>query len=432
MATEIAGPDQKSGLRHNRDYWWFWFGQTISALGDDVFTVTLTLWIATVVVGDEPWAPLAVAGVLVAETVPIMLLSLVAGVYADRWNRRRIMLAADAVRCVLVAGLAVVVFIGPALPRGVVLAITWTVSALVSAAAQFFGPARFGMLGAVVDDADRERAASIATGSTALTGIIGPSLGAVLLVVAGAQWAMLLNAASFAVSFFAVAKMRTGRGPAPPAAAAHAPFWRELMEGFRYLAGNRMLKVLLITTTTVTAVTSCLAPLEVFFVTENLNGSPAVYGIIETAAGVGVLAGAAVTAIFVKPFRAASVYAYAIVASGVLLACYSRMTTPLGAIVIMFVAGFPLAAQSSMTGPLMLRATPAQLLGRVSTAFQPINEIASLVTLSLAAWLASSVLRDLDATVLGVHLGPIDTILLAAGVLTVLTGFAAAWAFRRA
>jgi MFS family permease len=392
----------------------------------------MTLWVATVVARGEAWAPLAVAGVMVADTLPVMFLSLIAGVYADRWNRRRIMLTADAARCVLIAGLAGVVLVEPLLSRGAVLAVTGTIAALVSTANLFFNPARFGMLGAVVHDQDRERAASLTTGTSALAGIIGPSLGAVLVVVAGAQWAMLLNAASFAVSFGAVAMMRTGRDrtTASSTITTRPGLWHELMEGFRYISGNRTLKVVLFTTVAISASTSSLGPLEVFFVAQNLHGSPTVYGVLTTVASVGALVGAALTVAFAKRLPAAAVYAYSLVASGVLLICYSRMTTPLGGIVVMFIAGLPLAAMSAMTGPLMLRSTPAHLLGRVSTAIQPVTEVASLVTMTVAAWLASSVLHDLNATISGVHFGPIDTIFMVAGVAVAVAGFGAARAFR--
>jgi MFS family permease len=417
-------------LRHNRDYGWLWLGQAVSLLGDEVFVITIMLWVGTVVVGDLPWAPLAVAVVMVAEALPVMLFSLIAGVYSDRWNRRRIMLVTDAARCILIGGLAGVAIAGPAVPQGVLFAATAAVGMLVSTATVFFNPARFGLLGAVVADADRERMASVATGTAALTGIIGPSLGAVLFVMAGVQWAMLLNAASFAVSFVAVARVRTGRNAvAADATAARPSMRRELMTGFRFLAGNRSLKILLFTSIAITAGTSWLGPLEVFFVTQNLHGSPEVYGLLTTAASVGALAGAALTAAFAKRLRPTAVYAYALVAAGVLIIGYSRLTTPIGAIIVMFVLGFPLAAMSSMIGPLMLRSTPAHLLGRISTAFRPVNEATSLASLSLAAWLASTVLHDLNVTVASVHFGAIDTIFMGSGIVLVITGIAAGRAF---
>jgi MFS family permease len=382
-------------------------------------------------VADGQTWPLAVAAVMMAETVPIVFLSPIGGVFADRWDRRRTMLVADAVRFCMIGALALVAFEGPALSPGVLLGITCTVGALTATASQFFNPARFGLLGAVVADVDRERVASITTGTAALAGIIGPSLGAVLLVTTGAQWAIGLSAASYAVSFFAVAMVRKKRVSATPEQVGEqGSVWHELITGARYFAGNRLLKVLLFTTVAVTMGVSWLGTLEVFFVTQNLHGGPELFGILATVSSVGTLAGAALTAAFAKRLRATSVYAYSLVASGVVLICYARMTSPLGAVIIMFLAGFPLAAMNSMIGPLMLRSAPAHLLGRISTVFQPATHLTSLASVWLGAWFASTVLRDMDVTVSGLHFGPIDTIILAAGVVIATAGLGAARAFR--
>lgn len=430
MVTEkLSG---ESGLRHNRDWWWLWFGQAISVLGDEVFAVTLTLWIATVVLAGEQSAPLAVTAVVMAETLPVILLSPIAGVCSDRWNRRRIMLTADAVRFVLIAVLAGIVFAAPALAHGPLLVITWTVTALASGARQFFNPARFGMLVAIVPDPDRERAASIAMGTQALAGIAGPSLGAILLVTAGAGWAMLLNAGSFLVSFVAVAKVRTGaRGDRPATPAARPGMWQEFTEGLRFMAGNRTVKVVVLTTAGVWAASSGLDPLEVFFVIENLGGSAELFGVLGTVASVGAVAGAALIAAFSKRLPAQKVYAYGVIATGVALVCYSRMTTPNGALIVMVVYGMTLAAVESLFGPLLMRSTPEHLLGRVSSALTPISQVASMVMMWVMVWLASTVLRDLDVSVSGLHFGPIDTIFTAGGVLIVLTGLLTARALRR-
>jgi MFS family permease len=149
------------GLWRNRNFRWLWFGQAVSTLGDEVYDITMVLWVATVIARNEPWAPMAVAGLALAVLVPTLLFSLIGGVYADRWDRRRTMLAADAVRAVLTGCLCVLAVAGPALSRPVLLTAVYFLAGLTRIAALFFDPARYGLLAAVVDDADRERMGSI-------------------------------------------------------------------------------------------------------------------------------------------------------------------------------------------------------------------------------------------------------------------------------
>jgi MFS family permease len=100
-ATPTA-PAKKPGLFINRNFGLLWIGQTISYVGDFVFDTTLVFWIATSLVRGQSWAPLAVSGVLLAVSVPVFAVGPLAGVFVDRWDKRRTMLAMDALRAMLV------------------------------------------------------------------------------------------------------------------------------------------------------------------------------------------------------------------------------------------------------------------------------------------------------------------------------------------
>jgi MFS family permease len=82
-------------LRQNRNFQRLFLGQSISIIGDSVFIVTVMLWIATRIAAGERWAPAAVSGALIASAVPALAVGPFAGVWVDRWNRRRTMLTAD-------------------------------------------------------------------------------------------------------------------------------------------------------------------------------------------------------------------------------------------------------------------------------------------------------------------------------------------------
>jgi MFS family permease len=414
-------------LRHNRGYRRLWLGQAVSLLGDEVLDTAIMLWLG-LTVGGESWGPAAVGGVAVARVVPILLFSLLGGVYSDRWDRRRTMLAMDAVRGVLVLGLTILLLAGAGLPVVARLTAVYTVVALCAVAAQFFNPARYGLLATVVADVHRERMASVITGTSAVAAIIGPALAAGLLVVAGVQWSLLVTAAGFAVSYAAVAGL-----PAPPVPSTpkgKPAVWRDLGTGLKFFAGNRVLKVMLITTILVAGAVAAINTLDIFFVTRNLHAPVGIYGVLSGAFGVGLVIGSALAALFASRLRAARVYTYGYLLVGLLIVAYSRTTTPPVAIVVLCLVGIPTAAVDSMVGPLIMRATPTELMGRVSSVFQPISNIASLLSVALTAWLASSVLRDLDATVAGVHFGPIDTIFLCAGAIIAIAGGWAAFALR--
>jgi MFS family permease len=428
--ADMAQRAPARGLRRNRSYRRLWFGQAVSLLGDEVLDTAIMLWLG-LAAGGQPWGPAAVAGVLVARTVPVLLLSPIGGVYADRWDRRRTMLAMDAIRGLLVLGLALLLLAGSGLPLGVRLGGVYAVVTLAATAALFFNPARYGLLATVVADADRERMGSLLAGTTAMAGIVGPPLAAGMLVLADAPWALLVTAAGFAISYRAVKKVRGGSTPGVPAAPGRSPgLWRDLLAGLRFLTGNRVLRTMLLTNTLVMVGVDAIYTLDIFFVLRNLHAPAQVYGLLGAAFGIGSLAGAALAAAFAPRLRAKQVYAYGFLLTGLLLAGYSRMTTTPGALILLFLTGIPVAATSAMIGPLIMRATPEDLVGRVSAIFQQMTRLASLLTAALSAWLAGTLLRDLDVTVAGVHFGTIDTIFLAAGAVIALAGTLAARSLR--
>jgi hypothetical protein len=81
----------------------------------------------------------------------------------------------------------------------------------------------------------------------------------------------------------------------------------------------------------------------------------------------------------------------------------------------------PMAGLNVAVPPLILQVTPPALVGRVSSVLQPAISVATMISVALAGFLDSTVLRGFHAAILGIFFGPVDTIFLGAGILG-LTG----------
>src|SRR5579859_5648709 len=112
----MASAEVEPGLRRNANWRRLWLGQAVSLTGDSVFDITIMLWVAVVLARGRPWAPAAASGVLIAAAVPIVVVGPIAGVWIDRWDKRRTMLASDACRAGVIASLLVVSGAGYTLP----------------------------------------------------------------------------------------------------------------------------------------------------------------------------------------------------------------------------------------------------------------------------------------------------------------------------
>ncbi|HEX8727835.1 MAG TPA: hypothetical protein VF739_04390, partial [Ktedonobacterales bacterium] len=91
--SAAATPKRGAGPFINRNFALLWAGQSISYIGDALLDFTFVLWIAFDLGRGQSWAPLAVSGVLAASSVGTLLIGPISGVFVDRWDKRRTMLA---------------------------------------------------------------------------------------------------------------------------------------------------------------------------------------------------------------------------------------------------------------------------------------------------------------------------------------------------
>jgi MFS family permease len=296
----------------------------------------------------------------------------------------------------------------------------------VSCTSQFFNPARFATIGAVVHPDDQPRAGGLSQATAAMAGIVGPPLAAPLLFSVGVQWALAVNAASFLISYAAVSAIRVGAGAsstdsAPDSASAprRRSFGREYAEGLRFFARNPVLQTIGISVIIVMLGVGALNALDVFFVTENLHADASLLGTLAAAFGVGSVVGALLAGAIGGRVGIGRLYWIGLLLMGLAMIGYSRTTALAPAFALLFLAGVPVAIVNSVVGPILLRVTPAHLLGRIISLLTPLTQVAAILSMAAAGFLASTTLRDLHFTVAGVSFGRIDTIFLAGGLLTV-------------
>jgi len=413
----------------NRNYAKLWYGQAVSAIGDTVFGTTLVLWVSQVLARGSPWAPAAVGGILVAAGTAVVLVGPVAGVFVDRWNRKSTMMRTEVIRAAMAAGLTGLSFVPVRdLPVGLWLAAVYLVVFVLNAAGQFFSPARFATTADVVQgEQDRARAVGLAEATTSAAGIIGPPIAALLLFTVGFRWALAANAASYAVSYLAIRFLRLAPEPHPPAPAGpdQTSLRAEFSFGLRLFARNRFLVTLLTVTMICQCGTGAISALNVFFVTRDLHASSRLFGIAETAMGIGFIAGALAAGRMVRWIGARTLTWSGLLATGVLAAGYALQRSFPAGLVMLAIYAVPIAMLNTAVAPLLLDAAPREYLGRVMAVFTPVNQLASMVSVVIAGWLTSTVLRGFRASFAGVTVNSVSLIFIVAGGLIFVSGLRA-------
>jgi MFS family permease len=215
-----------SVLRTNRNFRLLYLGQAISQLGDWFNSVAVFALLL-----DLTGSATAVAWMMIVQFLPMAIVGPLAGVVVDRVDRRRLMIAADLFRGVMILGLLLV-------RRREQVWIAYVVTAVCVSAQAFFEPARTATIPNITskDELMPANALSSATWSAMLA--VGASVGGLVTALSGRNVAFVLNAASFFVSAIFIARTRfNSRPPASqrPAGFAALTGVPDLLEGLRYV-----------------------------------------------------------------------------------------------------------------------------------------------------------------------------------------------------
>jgi MFS family permease len=264
------------------------FARAFSQLGDGLLPVAHSFAVLQV----DP-SPSSIGFVLAARGVPNVLFLLVGGVWADRLDRRLLMLATDLLRAGTQALVAVLLLTGRAeLWHLIVLAFAYGVGAA------FFWPASTGLLPQLVSSGRLQEANALLTLTQSGFSIAGPVLAGIIIAAANPGWAIAVDSVTFLVSASFLARLRL------PAAVAriHVGFLAELRDGWREFRSRTWLWVDGLYSALGNALTlSPLFALGPVVADRDLDGASS-WAIIVTFAGVGALVGAAV-AIRLRPER---------------------------------------------------------------------------------------------------------------------------------
>lgn len=340
-----------------RDFAILWAGQTVSLLGDGIFTVAVA-WQAL----RFPSGAATLGAVLVARSVARVTVLLVSGPLADRYQKRFLMLAGDAFQMVSIAALAYVTAAGDLKP--------WQLTAV--AAANGAGSAVFlvsssAMVPELVDEEHFQSANSLRTSSMLLAqDLLGPALGGILVAAVGTAAAFAVDAATFLASILALVFIRPRRRIDEQVTGG---IITEAREGLRYVRSAPWIWVTLVAVGTVGNFTS-FAPLVVLvplFVEGHLGEGAATLGFVFTGYGVGGLLGA-VTIGSMRLRLTTTVPAYAgWIAGSIGFGLMAFAPNAIAAAALLAIAGFCAEIGEVVWVTLLQKFVPAHLLGRVTS-----------------------------------------------------------------
>jgi MFS family permease len=345
-----------------------WAGSTASALGSGLTLIAAPLYVAA-----HTSSPLIVSATTGVSWLPWLLFALPGGVLVDRVDRRRLMIAIDWIRVAAMGVLAVALLAGRA-----DIALLDGVLFVINAGEVVFRSASQAMTPSVVPRAELERANGwLIGGTTVMQGLVAGPLGGFLFVLA-VSVPFFVNAGTYALSAVLVGLVagtyRAAARSEPASAGAEAGASRgrasvraELAEGFRWLAGQRVLRTMAwligLLNLTLTAATAVL----VLLARDRLHLGAVGYGALFSCEAVGAVLGSVRGDWLIRRVTATwTIRVGLLVEAGLHLTLATTRSAYLAGF-MMFVFGIHAALWSIVGSSLRQRLTPPEMLGRVGS-----------------------------------------------------------------
>ncbi len=394
----------------NRDFLALWLSQLISKVGDNFAVVA-----ALVLINElAEKTGLAVVVIAAAMTLP-QLFALVSGVFVDRFSRKSVMIATDLLR----AGIVLL----PLLVReSSQLYILYLTAFAIMALGAMFIPARNASVPNMVPEEHLLTANALIQATELVSLIAGASLATLVIGLTSTYAAFIVDSATFGLSALFLVAAHIPQGPAAaPAPAARAggefrQYWASFVDGVRYIASNKHLLQLMAITTVATLGLSATVLLAAAYFKELLGISAEYLGLLQTAEGLGMAAGAVLISAYASWARSRQIVSVTMIVLGLGILVFALAPVYWLVLVGALVVGLCVVSARTTLAAMTQALVPDSQRGRVESAMVTVIGIGTMGALIMAG-------------ILGDVVGP-TSIFIVTGLVVLAAGVASIFSLR--
>jgi MFS family permease len=342
-----------AALRY-RDYRLLWIGLLVSNLGTWMQFTAMGFFVARMA-GSAHQAALDLGILGAARAIPVLLLSPLAGVVADRLPRRRVLLVTNTTMALAALILALLASAHALNLLGLVL-----ISALNSGANGFDAPTRQSWVPLLVDRRYIGNAVGLNSIAFNAPAVVGPAFAGLLIVWIGVAGAFYFNAGATLAVVVAVILMK----PSPPSVQPAEPTWHAMKQGLSFIVAHPALRWIVLAQFVTAILVRPYSQLIPAFAVDVLHAGPRGLGWAVSAIGIGGFGGALVTAYFAQRERRSRLWLQAglLMSAGVLgLAFVPSLRLAVG---VLFAIGAGTMAMMGATSTLIQLLSPDAVRGR--------------------------------------------------------------------
>jgi MFS transporter, DHA3 family, macrolide efflux protein len=353
-----------------------WLAQIVSILGDflalfGVINLITFKWHGT---------PLQVTNVMIAYIIPMAIVGPLAGVFVDRWNVKRTMIASDLIRALLILGLVFVTRLEQ----------IYVIFFFVSTVSSFFAPSQSVTLRTLVPIHGLLSANALMSQAFYTMRIIAPAAAGLLVYWLGENSCFYLDTVSFIfsaamLSTIVIMRVASARDSGDKSVKS---MMKDYTAGSRFILTHPAISFVMIAMMTAMFVMSCFSPLISVYVRDQLHAGTRAFGLISAMVGVGLIVGTQLVNAIAKGLSKKHVSLAGLFGLAFATFILALFQTAWLAGVSMFALGFAIAFIVVPAQTLMQQETPHDMLGRVSSSFMAVFSLSQLLGLVLSGSLA--------------------------------------------
>ncbi len=342
---------------HHKNYRLFFGGQSISLIGTWMQQIAMS-WLVYRLTGSA----LLLGVVSFSSQIPVFLLASIAGVYADRWNRHRMLVATQTLSMVQALTLALLTLYGAIH--------VWQIIALsifIGVINAFDMPTRQSFIVQIVDKAE-DLGNAIALNSFMFNGarLVGPAIAGILIGLLGEGICFLINGLSFVGIIIALLAIKV---PKRKKAANTSRIWHDLKEGYSYAFGFAPMRYILLQLGLMSFMGMAYAVLMPIFAKDILHGGPHTLGFLMAASGIGALTGAVYLASRQTILGLGRFIAYASAIFGMGIIAFSLSKILIVSLFMMFITGFGMIVQMASSNTILQSIVEEDKRGRLMSIY---------------------------------------------------------------
>ncbi|HWV24229.1 MAG TPA: MFS transporter [Thermomicrobiales bacterium] len=362
---------------------WYWFNAVVSAFGDSVTSIALTLMVLL-----ETGSLSLMATMSIVVIVPGIVFGILSATWVDRWDARRVIIVSQALRAVVILGLVYV-------DLGHHLWVAFVLAACQSLIGTFDDPARARMIRTITDDETRLSVNSLTSSGVMVASVLGTTAGGGLVGALDVFWpAFVLNSLAFLAGAFAISRIQGSFAPVRASIESGgetSQFWESVLAGVRVIRCSPILLAVLLTASAANlglgAATIMLTPLIV----DVLHLRPTWFGPIEGAQSVAAVLVSLIIGVLGGTLDPKRLLVVCVVTTGVIvigIGLAVGIWTLLGA---MFLVGIAITPVGACFGTLLQTHAPGALIGRVAAAMNTCIQTCSVASMAIAGILGDAI-----------------------------------------